>query len=116
MVSKRRPKVILLGAVSLPEPPMADLFYSLRGFGRMRKNVDFSKGSKIEPDRALSQKGSPPGQKSKYDFRRIQGSKDPSPQAGSQLSKKYREKRIKHKEEDPNTPLGLWPVEFTGQR
>ena len=47
-------------------------------------------------NRAKSSLGAPgcPPPEWKYDFRRIQGSKNQCPQAGGQLSKKYKEKTI----------------------
>ena len=48
-----------------PRAARVDLFYFLKGFGRVWKNVNFSMLPKIEPNRALSQKVSPPPKKKK---------------------------------------------------
>mgnify|MGYP001196819713 CR=1 FL=1 len=69
--------------------------------------------SKIEPDQALGPKGTPaPPKKMKIrlsSHTRLQESKPPGQHP---IIKEIQGKNNKHKEEDPNTPLGLWLGEF----
>ena len=83
-----------------PRAPKGRFILLFERFWKGSKKGQFfdahSEAPKIEPNRALEPQGpSPPSKKWKYDFRRIQGSKNQSPQAGSQLSKKYKQKTIK---------------------